>query len=110
MRTVRALTPRALLGRLPAGTVTSVASSDAQKLLVALGFGELRVRGSHHFLCRPGMPEQLNLQDRAGHANPCRLRQLVALVRRHDLNIEELEPSRSSGRPIPAPSVDAVHA
>ena len=74
-----------------AGTVTNVAFSDAQKLLVALGFDELRVRGSHHVYGRPGLPEQLNLQDRRGQAKPYQLRQLVALVRRYDLRIEENE-------------------
>jgi len=91
MRTVRAVKPRALLARLLAGTVTNVAFSDAQKLLVALGFDELRVRGSHHVYGRPGLPEQLNLQDRRGQAKPYQLRQLVALVRRYDLRIEENE-------------------
>jgi RNA polymerase sigma factor (sigma-70 family) len=52
--------PRAVLARLLAGVVTNVTFSDAQKLLVALGFDELRVRGSHHVYGRPGLPEQLN--------------------------------------------------
>jgi hypothetical protein len=91
MRTVRAVKPRALLARLLAGTVTNVAFSDTKKLLVALGFDELRVRGSHHVYGRPGIPEQLNLQDRGGQAKPYQLRQLVALVRRYDLRIEEDE-------------------
>jgi hypothetical protein len=89
--TVRTLKPRALLTRLLAGTVTNVAFSDARKLLVALGFDELRVRGGHHVYGRPGLPEQLNLQDRRGQAKPYQLRQLVALVRRYDLRIEEDE-------------------
>lgn len=91
MRTVRAVQPRALLERLLAGTVTNVAFSDVQKLLVALGCDELRVRGSHHLFGGPGIPEQLTLQDRAGPAKPYQLRPLVALVRRYDLSIEEDE-------------------
>ena len=71
--------------------LTNVAFSDAQQLLVALGFDELRVRGSHHVYSRSGLPEQLNLQDRGGQAKPYQLRQLVALVRRYDLRIEEDE-------------------
>lgn len=65
--------------------------SPTQKLLVALAFDELRVRGSHRVYGRPGLPEQLNLQDRGGQAKPYQLRQLVALVRRYDLSIEEDE-------------------
>lgn len=91
IRTVRAVEPRAVLARLLAGTVTNVDFADAQKLLVALGFEELRVRGSHHVYARPGTPEQLNLQDRGGQARPYQLRQLVALVRRYDLRVEEDE-------------------
>ena len=68
--TVRTVKPRALLTRHLPGTVTDVAFSDAQKLLVALGFDELRVRGSHHVYGRPGLPEQINLQDRRGQAKP----------------------------------------
>ena len=83
--------PRAVLARLLAGTVTNVTFSDAQKLLVALGFDELRIKGSHHVYGRPGLAEQLNLQDRGGQAKPYQLGQLVDLVRRYDLSIEEDE-------------------
>jgi hypothetical protein len=55
----------------------------------ALGFEELRVKGSHHIYARPGIAEQLNLQDRSGQAKPYQLRQLVALVRQYDLRIED---------------------
>lgn len=89
MPTVRTVKPKATLARILAGTVTSVSFSNARKLLVALGFDELRVAGSHHIYGRPGVPEQLNLQDRGGQAKPYQLRQLVALVRRYDLTVEE---------------------
>ena len=83
--------PKTLLARLLAGAVTNVAFVDAQRLLEAIGFEELRVSGSHHVFGRAGIPEQLNLQDRGGQAKPYQLRQLVALVRRYDLTIEEDE-------------------
>ena len=81
--------PEALLQRLLAGVFTNVAFDDARRLLEALGFDELRVRGSHHVYARSGIAEQLNIQDRGGRAKPYQLRQLVALVRRYDLRIEE---------------------
>ena len=81
--------PEALLARLLAGAVTNVAFADAQRLLEALGFEELRVAGSHHVYGRADIPEQLNLQDRGGQAKPYQLRQLGAIVRRYDLRIEE---------------------
>ncbi|HEX4862996.1 MAG TPA: type II toxin-antitoxin system HicA family toxin [Acidimicrobiales bacterium] len=81
--------PDALLVRLLGGVFTNVSFVDAKRLLEALGFDELRVKGSHHVYGRPGIAELLNLQDRGGQAKPYQLRQLVALVRRYDLSIEE---------------------
>jgi hypothetical protein len=45
--------------------------------------------GSHHGPARPGIPEQLNLQDRRGQATPYQLRQLMSLVQRYDPKIKE---------------------
>lgn len=81
--------PGRLLLRLSSGSVTNVDFSDAQLLLEALGFEEVRVTGSHHVYVRVDIPEQLNLQDRRGQAKPYQLRQLIALVRRYNLRIEE---------------------
>jgi hypothetical protein len=58
-------------------------------LVEALGFEELRITGSHHAFARPGIAEQLNLQDRHGQAKPYQLRQLMTLVQRYDLRVEE---------------------
>ena len=81
--------PSRLLVRLASGAVTNVEFSDALRLVEALGFEELRIAGSHHVFARPGIAEQLNLQDRRGQAKPYQLRQLVTLVRRYGLTIEE---------------------
>ena len=88
-RTFGLVRPEALLRRLLAGSFTNVAFDDARRLLEALGFDELRVRGSHHVYARPGITELPNLQDHGGQAKPYQLRQLMALVRRYDLRIEE---------------------
>jgi hypothetical protein len=71
------------------GVVTNVEFADAQLLLEALGFEEVRVTGSHHIYLRIDIPEQLNLQDRRGQAKPYQLRQLISLVKRYNLKIEE---------------------
>ena len=81
--------PKALLDRLLGGTFTNVSFADARRLVRTLRFEELRVKRSHHVYGRPGIAEQLNLQDRIGQAKPYQLRQLVALVRRYDLRIED---------------------
>ena len=83
--------PSRLLLRLTSGAVTDVDFSDAQLLLEALGFEEVRVTGSHHLYARLDIPEQLNLRDRRGQAKPYQLRQLISLVKRYDLTIEETE-------------------
>jgi hypothetical protein len=69
--------------------MTNVSFVDAQRLVEALGFEQLRVAGSHHLYARDGIPEQLNLQERRGEAKPYQLRQLVVLIRRYDLSIQE---------------------
>jgi hypothetical protein len=79
--------PSRLLVRLASGAVTNVEFSDARRLVEALGFEELRISGSHHLFAHPGIPEQLNLQDRRGQAKP--YQQLMTLVQRYDLRIEE---------------------
>ena len=87
--------PSKLLVRLASGAVTNVEFSDALRLVEALGFEELRIAGSHHVFARPGIAEQLNLQDRRvsvdrrGQAKPYQLRQLMTLVQRYDLSVEE---------------------
>ena len=81
--------PGRLLLRLLSGAVTNVDFSDAQLLLEALGFEEVRITGSHHVYVRVDIPEQLNLQNRRGQAKPYQLRQLIALVKRYNLTIEE---------------------
>jgi hypothetical protein len=81
--------PSRLLVRLASGAFTNVEFSDALRLVEALGFEELRMGGSHHVFARPGVAELLNLQDRKGQAKPYQLRQLMTLVRRYDLRIEE---------------------
>jgi hypothetical protein len=47
------------------------------------------VAGSHHILVHPRVPELLNLQDARGQAKPYQLRQLLRLVERHNLTLEE---------------------
>jgi predicted RNA binding protein YcfA (HicA-like mRNA interferase family) len=60
------------------------------RLAQAFGFVLKRVRGSHHILIHPASPEALNLQPGAdGKAKPYQLRQFVALVERHGLDLKE---------------------
>ena len=81
--------PSKLLQRLLSGALTNVDFSDLQNLLSALGFEEARVSGSHHAYVRTGVPEQINIQKHRGQAKPYQLRQLIVLVRRYHLTVEE---------------------
>ena len=87
LTTVVIVDPSALLARTSTGAVRNVAFADARRLMEALGFELLRVRGSHHVYGRRGVSEFVNLQEARGQAN----RQVAALVRRYDLEVVEPE-------------------
>lgn len=57
-----------LLRRILRGDVDDVAFADLVRLLRALGFREVGGRGSHRIFARPGMAEQVNLQEEKGDA------------------------------------------
>ncbi len=54
-----------------------------------MGFELQCVSGSHHIFTHPTIPQILNLQDVRGQAKPYRIRQLLRLVERYDLSVEE---------------------
>lgn len=63
---------------------------DLLALAQAFGFELRRVRGSHHILLHPAIAGGVNLQpDAGGRAKPYQVRQLVALVERHGLDLED---------------------
>ena len=82
---------RKLLKRLSQGALDNVAFSDLRNLVEGLGFQPARVKGSHHVFVHPGIPELLNLQDVRGQAKPYQIRQLLRLVERYNLELEEVE-------------------
>jgi hypothetical protein len=63
--------------------------SEALKLASAFGFNVDRISGSHHILKRPGIPELLNLQNARGMAKPYQIRQLLKLVEKHNLGLND---------------------
>ena len=78
-----------LLNRIATGAVTNVSFSDLVVLLDALGFKEVGGRGSHRVFMRPGVIEILTLQVQRGQAKPYQVRQVPALVRRYNLQLED---------------------
>ena len=80
---------RRLLKRLARGDVQNVRFADLCRLAIALGFEPRRVSGSHHTFVHPQMPELINLQDVRGQAKPYQVRQLLRLVERYALHLED---------------------
>jgi predicted RNA binding protein YcfA (HicA-like mRNA interferase family) len=62
--------------------------ADLIRLLRALGFSEIGGQGSHRVYARTGIAETLTLQEAHGQAKPYQVRQVVALVRQYDLEVE----------------------
>lgn len=81
--------PRELLERLVRGQLTNVRFADAQRLVEALGFELDRVRGSHRIYRHPTIQQRINLQPQGGQAKPYQLRQLLNVMERNALGLEE---------------------
>ena len=80
--------PRRLLKRITTAQ-HNVRFSDALTLAQALGFRLARTEGSHHILIHPAVREPLNLQNVRGQAKPYQVKQLVQLVERYNLQLDE---------------------
>jgi predicted RNA binding protein YcfA (HicA-like mRNA interferase family) len=69
----------------------NVRFDEAIRLAEAFGFRVARVRGSHHILVHPNLPELVNLQNVGGKAKPYQLAQLLTLAERYNLELGEGE-------------------
>jgi len=58
-------------------------------VLRCLDFGYSGVNGSHHIFAHPEVSELVNLQDVNGKVKPYQLKQLLQLVERYDLKMED---------------------
>ena len=80
---------RRLLGRLSRGEVYNVAFADFVDLLEGFGFKLARTSGRHHIFSRQDIIENINLQPMRGEAKPYQIRQLLRLVERYNLPLED---------------------
>ena len=80
---------RKLLRRLARGSLENVAFDELVRLVEGLGFELRRVRGSHHIFVHPEVAELLNLQEVKGQAKPYQIRQLLRLIVRYALTLED---------------------
>jgi predicted RNA binding protein YcfA (HicA-like mRNA interferase family) len=55
----------------------------------AFGFRLTRISGSHHIFVHPTVPELINLQNVKGKAKPYQIKQLLQIVERYNLQMEE---------------------
>lgn len=79
---------RKLLKKLLSGS-KNVRFSEAKKVAEAFGFMLDRINGSHHIFVHPDLPELVNLQDVKGKAKSYQIKQLLKIIEKHDLKMED---------------------
>jgi predicted RNA binding protein YcfA (HicA-like mRNA interferase family) len=80
---------RALLKRLTQGALHNVDFADLCSLAEGFGFRHTRNNGSHHVFTHPAIPELVNLQEVRGESKPYQIRQLLKLIERYNLRLED---------------------
>ncbi len=55
----------------------------------AFGFSLDRVKGSHNIFIHPDIPELINLQNVNGKAKPYQIKQLLKIIEKHNLHLED---------------------
>ena len=63
--------------------------SDARACAENFGFRLDRVSGNHHIYVHPDVTELLNLQNVKGQAKPYQIKQLLQLIERYNLQMED---------------------
>ena len=79
---------RKLLQKLLSGS-TNIRFSEAVSCAEMFGFRLDRITGSHHIFLHPDVPELLNLQNVKGEAKPYQIKQLLQLIERYNLQMED---------------------
>ena len=79
---------RKLLRRI-ANNPASARFSEIVMLLEAFGFRLSRANGSHHIFVHTRVPRPVNIQDVHGEAKPYQVRQILKIVERYNLELEE---------------------
>lgn len=83
------MSPEKLFARIIAGNHANVSFADLVSLLLALGFEEERVSGSHHLFRHPALRLQVNLQPaKDGDAKPYQVRQVLGHIQAHGLVVK----------------------
>lgn len=67
----------------------NIAFNDMVSLVKGFGFRFSRQEGSHQIFVHTDIPELINLQNVKGQAKPYQVRQVLKLVERYDLQLED---------------------
>jgi predicted RNA binding protein YcfA (HicA-like mRNA interferase family) len=79
---------RRLLQKLLSGS-RNIRFAEAVACAEAFGFRLSRINGSHHIYVHADVPELLNLQNVNGQAKPYQVKQLLRLIERYNLQMED---------------------
>lgn len=82
------MNPKKILAR-ALSSPSGLRFEEARRLAEAFGFQHTRTSGSHHIFSHPGIPELINLQNVRGQSKAYQVRQLLRLVERYNLQLEE---------------------
>lgn len=82
------MSKRKLLRKLLSGS-KNIRFSEAVACAEAFGFRLSRISGSHHIFVHPEVPELVNLQNHKGKAKPYQVRQLLQIIERYNLQMED---------------------
>jgi len=77
-----------LLWKLISGS-KNIRFAEAIAVAESFGFKLDRVSGSHHILVHPEIPELINLQNVKGKAKPYQVKQLLKIVEKYNLHLED---------------------
>ena len=81
---------RKLLQKLIAGS-KNIWFNEATTIAKAFGFRLDRISGSHHIFLHPDLPELVNLQEVKGKAKPYQIKQLLKIIEKYNLHMEDSE-------------------
>ncbi len=81
---------RKLLQKLIAGS-KNIRFNEATTIAEAFGFRLDRISGGHHIFLHPDLPELVNLQNVKGKAKPYQIKQLLKIIEKHNLHMEDNE-------------------